>query len=62
VTEKVALGEFTYWIDGRPIMGEVVEKEQARTIYKQEKQTGREAALAEKDDYHTFDIAVSPAV
>ncbi|MGH1439381.1 MAG: VIT and vWA domain-containing protein [Cellvibrionaceae bacterium] len=60
VPEKAAVGEFTYWIDGKPIVGEVVEKEKARTIYEQEKQAGREAAIVEKDEYRTFDIAVSP--
>ncbi len=60
VPEKAAVGEFTYWIDGKPVIGEVVEKQQAKTIYEQEKQAGREAALVEKDDYKTFDISVTP--
>ena len=60
VPEKAAVGEFTYWIDGSPVTGEVLEKQQAREIYQQEKQAGREAALAEQDSYKTFDIAVYP--
>lgn len=32
VPEKAAVGEFTYWIDGQPMTGEVLEKEQAREI------------------------------
>lgn len=59
VPEKAAVGEFTYWIDGSPVTGEVIEKQQAREIYQQEKQAGREAALTEQDSYKTFDIAVS---
>ena len=60
VPEKAAVGEFTYWIDGSPVTGEVLEKQQAREIYEQEKQAGRETALAEQDSYKTFDIAVYP--
>jgi len=60
VPEKAAVGEFTYWIDGSPVTGEVLEKQQAREIYEQEKQAGRETALTEKDSYKTFDIGVYP--
>lgn len=60
VPEQAAVGEFTYWIDGKPVTAEVVGKKQARTIYEQEKQAGRETALVKKDEYKTFDITVSP--
>jgi Ca-activated chloride channel family protein len=60
VPEKAAVGEFTYWIDGLPVVGEVLEKQQAREIYQQEKQAGREVALTEQDSYRSFDIAVYP--
>ena len=60
VPEKAAVSSFTYWIDGRPVQGEVLEKQQAREIYEEEKSQGREAALTEQDDYRTFDITVWP--
>lgn len=60
VPEKAAVGELTYWIDDKPIVGEVVEKKQARAIYEQEKQAGRETAIVEKEEYRAFNIAVSP--
>jgi Ca-activated chloride channel family protein len=60
VPAKAAVGEFTYWIDGLPVTGEVLEKEKAREIYESEKQAGRETALTEQDDYRTFDISVYP--
>ena len=60
VPEKAAVGEFTYWIDGLPVTGEVLEKQHAREVYQQEKQAGRETALTEQDSYKTFDIAVYP--
>ncbi|MDO6514333.1 VIT and VWA domain-containing protein [Neptuniibacter sp. 2_MG-2023] len=60
VPEKAAVGEFSYWIDGKPVTGEVVEKQQARQIYEQQKAQGNETALVEKDKYKTFDISVFP--
>lgn len=60
VPEKGAVAEFTLWIDGKPVVGEVVEKQRAREIYEQEKAAGREAGVTEKDKYKTFDIRVSP--
>ncbi|WNO08896.1 VIT and VWA domain-containing protein [Teredinibacter sp. KSP-S5-2] len=60
VPESAAVGEFIYWINDQPVIGEVVEKEKARKIYEQEKAAGRNTALAEKDKYKTFDISVYP--
>ncbi|RED49030.1 VIT and vWA domain-containing protein [Aestuariispira insulae] len=60
VPEKAAVSSFTYWIDGKPVQGEVMEKAEARKIYEEEKASGREAALTEQDDYKTFDISVWP--
>jgi Ca-activated chloride channel family protein len=55
-----AVGEFTLWIDGKPVTGEVLEKQEARRIYEEEKKAGRDAGLTEKDSYKTFDISVAP--
>lgn len=60
VPEHGAVGEFTLWIDGKPVTGEVLEKQEARRIYEEEKKAGREAGLTEKDSYKTFDISVAP--
>ncbi len=57
---KAAVGEFTYWIDGKPVTGEVLEKQAARDLYEKEKQAGRETALTEQDSYKTFDTSVYP--
>ena len=62
VPERASVGEFTYWIEGKPVTGEVVEKEQARKIYQQEKAQGRETALTEKDKYRSFDSSVYPVL
>ena len=60
VPEKGAVAEFTVWIDGKPVTGEVLDKKQARQVYESEKAAGRDAGLTEKDQYKTFDISVSP--
>ena len=60
VPEHGAVGEFTLWIDGTPVTGEVLEKQEARRIYEEEKAAGRDAGLTEKDSYKTFDVSVSP--
>jgi Ca-activated chloride channel family protein len=60
VPEQASVGEFTYWIEGKPVNGEVLEKQQAREVYQQERQQGREAALTEQDSYRTFDSYVYP--
>lgn len=60
VPEKAAVGEFSYWINDQPVIGEVIEKKKARQIYEQQKQQGNETALVEKDSYKTFDISVFP--
>lgn len=60
VPEKGAVAEFTVWIDGQPVTGEVLEKEEARRVYESEKAAGRDAGLTEKDEYKRFDISVSP--
>ena len=60
VPSHAAVAEFTYWIDGQPVTGEVLKKQEARDLYEQEKSQGRETALAEKDEYRTFNISVYP--
>ncbi len=60
VPEKGAVAEFTLWIDGKPVTGEVLEKHEARRVYQEEKAAGRDAGLTEKDSYKTFDVSVSP--
>ncbi len=60
IPEKAAVAEFTYWIDGKPVSGEVLPKKQARQVYEEEKAAGRQAGLTEQDGYKTFDISVWP--
>lgn len=60
VPEHAAVAEFSYWIDGQPVIGEVLEAAKAKQLYEDEKAAGREAGLAEKDSYKTFEIHVWP--
>jgi len=60
VPEHGTVAEFSYWIDGKPIIGEVLEKKEARRIYEEEKSAGRETGITEKDGYKTFEVSVSP--
>ncbi|WP_295798084.1 VIT and VWA domain-containing protein [uncultured Microbulbifer sp.] len=60
VPVKASVGEFTYWIDGKPVTREVLPKKQARALYEREKAQGRRTALTEQDDYRTFDSRVYP--
>ncbi len=56
--KQASLSEVSLWIDGAEVVGEVVEKEQARKIYEAQKAQGNDTALAEKNDYKSFDISI----
>jgi len=60
VPEKGAVSEFTVWIDGQPVTGEVFERQEARKLYEEEKSAGREAGITEKQQHYRFEVAVSP--
>jgi len=48
VPKNGSVAEFTVWIDGKPITGEVVEKVRAKQLYQTEKAARRDAGLTEK--------------
>lgn len=58
IPKAASLSELSLWIDGKEVLGEVVEKKKAREIYEQQVQQGKQTALAEKNDFKTFDIHV----
>ncbi len=57
---EAAVAEFTYWIDGQPVVAEVLPRDDARRAYEQEKAAGRETALAEQHEHMTFNMNVWP--
>lgn len=62
IPKQASLSELSLWINGVEVVGEVLEKEQAKQTYQQQKQKGNETAVAEKNDFKTFDISVSPVL
>jgi len=60
VPKNGSVAEFTVWIDGKPIIGEVVEKKRAKQLYETEKAAGRDAGLTEKKSFFRFESSVSP--
>ena len=60
VPEGGTVAEFTLWIDGTPVIGEVVEKERAKKLYQEEKAAGRDVGLTEKKSFYRFESSVSP--
>ncbi len=58
--KQASLSEVSLWINGQEIVGEVLEKQKAKEVYEDQKAKGNDTALAEKDDYKTFDISVYP--
>ena len=56
--KQASLSELSLWIAGQEILGEVVARERATQIYEEQKAQGKQAALAEKNDYRTFDVKV----
>lgn len=58
IPKKASLSEIGLWIDGREVIGEVVEKERARKIYEDQVAKGNDTALAEKNGFKTFEISV----
>lgn len=60
VPTQAAVSEFSVWIDDQQVIGEVLEKKKAKTIYQQEKIAGNEVGLTVQNGYKTFETSVSP--
>ncbi|MEE8107502.1 MAG: VIT and VWA domain-containing protein [Planctomycetota bacterium] len=57
--QKAALSELSYTIDQKTHIGEVVAKEKARRIYREERDGGRQAALAEQDRFYEYRVSLA---
>lgn len=60
VPKGASVANFSMWIDGTEMVGEVVEKERARQIYGSYKQAQRDPGLLEQTDYKTFEMRIFP--
>ena len=60
VPKGATVANFSMWINGKEMVGEVVEKERARQIYNTYKQQRRDPGLLEQTDYKTFEMRIFP--
>jgi len=60
VPKGASVANFSMWINGKEMVGEVVEKKRAREIYESYKQTKRDPGLLEQTDYKTFEMRIFP--
>jgi len=60
VPKNASVANFSMWINGKEMVGEVLEKKKAREIYNSYKQVRRDPGLLEQVDYRTFEMRVFP--
>ncbi len=60
VPKGASVANFSMWINGREMVGEVLEKQRARQIYDSYKQQRRDPGLLEQTDYRTFEMRIFP--
>src|SRR5688500_16642491 len=60
VPKGASVANFSMWINGREMVGEVVEKQRAREIYNSYKQVRRDPGLLEQVDFRTFEMRIFP--
>ncbi len=60
VPKNASVANFSMWIGGKEIIGEVLEKQRAREIYDSYKQVRRDPGLLEQKDYRTFEMRIFP--
>lgn len=60
VPKQASVANFSMWINGKEMIGEVVEKQRAREIYESYKQTRRDPGLLEQVDYKRFEMRIFP--
>jgi len=54
------VANFSMWINGKEMVGEVLEKNRAREIYNSYKRKKRDPGLLEQTDYKTFEMRIFP--
>ena len=60
VPKGASVSNFSMIINGKEMIGEVVEKERARKIYESYKQTRRDPGLLEQVDFKRFEMRIFP--
>jgi len=60
VPKGASVANFSMWIGGKEMIGEVVEKKRAREIYESYKRVRRDPGLLEQVDYKDFELRIFP--
>jgi len=60
IPKGASVSNFSMWIAGSEMVGEVIEKERAREIYNSYKAVRRDPGLLEQKDYKTFEMRIFP--
>jgi len=60
VPKGASVANFSMWINGKEMVGEVIEKKRAREIYNSYKRKRRDPGLLEQVDYKTFEMRIFP--
>ncbi|MCG3180206.1 MAG: hypothetical protein BIFFINMI_02563 [Phycisphaerae bacterium] len=60
VPARASVSNFSMWINGKEVVGEVLEREKAREIYRQVTSTRRDPGLLEQVNYKWFEMRVFP--
>src|SRR5438093_9378147 len=60
VPRGASVANFSMWLNGKEMVGEVLEKQHAREIYNSYRQMRRDPGLLEQTDYRTFDMRIFP--
>jgi Ca-activated chloride channel homolog len=60
VPKGASVANFSMWINGKEMVGEVLEKKRAREIYESYKQSRRDPGLLEQTDFKTFELRIFP--
>ncbi|HEX7859697.1 MAG TPA: VIT and VWA domain-containing protein [Verrucomicrobiae bacterium] len=60
VPKGASVANFSMWINGKEMVGEVLEKKKAREIYESYKVSRRDPGLLEQVDYKTFEMRIFP--
>jgi len=60
VPKGASLSNFSMWINGKEMVGEVLEKKRAREIYNSYKRTRKDPGLLEQTNYKNFEMRIFP--
>jgi len=57
--KSASLSEVTIWAGEQELDGEVVERDEAKRIYEEERDQGNDASMAEKEGFQSFEFSVA---